>query len=312
MNNRDMLSYFNLTQIPFSKEIPTEQLQALPSLQRHLSAAQLLVETHGIGVITGKAGTGKSCLLRLLADGLPPGLYKSFYLCHTSVGIVEFYTHLSSLFGLQPYYRRAAMFRDLKERILSLNTTSHIHPVLLVDEAHLLNNDILAEIRLLTNFQFDSMNALTVILCGSETLSRKFGLSILEALANSITITISLDSLPKEETFSYIENRLAYCGVKTPLFTKNAMEFIHQASGGILRTIGAIANDNVEYFSHISLKESSIWFKKVLTKNKQTRGGLKWTRTKKLRWIQERLYLSTKGLSNLILTQSLRIPLKKH
>ena len=242
MNNRDLLSYFNLTQIPFSKEIPTEQLQALPSLQRHLSAAQLLVETHGIGVITGKAGTGKSCLLRLLADGLPPGLYKSFYLCHTSVGIVEFYTHLSSLFGLQPYYRRAAMFRDLKERILSLNTTSHIHPVLLVDEAHLLNNDILAEIRLLTNFQFDSMNALTVILCGSETLSRKFGLSILEALANSITITISLDSLPKEETFSYIENRLTHCGVKTPLFTKNAMEFVHQASGGILRTIGAIAN----------------------------------------------------------------------
>ena len=36
MNNRDMLSYFNLTQIPFSKEIPTEQLQQLPSLQRHL------------------------------------------------------------------------------------------------------------------------------------------------------------------------------------------------------------------------------------------------------------------------------------
>lgn len=40
--------------------------------------------------ITGKAGAGKSCLLRLLSDGLPPGLYKSFYLCHSSVGIVEF------------------------------------------------------------------------------------------------------------------------------------------------------------------------------------------------------------------------------
>lgn len=242
MNNREMLSYFNITTVPFTKEIPTNQLQQLPSLQRHLSAARLLVETHGIGVITGKAGTGKSCLLRLLAEDLPAGLYKSFYLCHTSVGIVEFYTHLCSLFGLQPNYRRASMFRDLKERILSMNTTSHIHPVLLVDEAHLLNNDILAEIRLLTNFQFDSMNALTVLLCGSESLTRKFGLSILEALANSITITISVDSLPKEETYSYIENRLRLCGTKTPLFTKNAMELIHQASGGILRTIGAVAN----------------------------------------------------------------------
>jgi type II secretory pathway predicted ATPase ExeA len=242
MNDRQMLSYFNLSSPPFTKEIPTEKLQLLPSFERNMAAARLLVETRGIGLITGKAGTGKSCLLRLLAHGLAPGLYKPFYLCHTSVGIHEFYTHLVSLFGLQPSFRRAAMFRELKERILSLNTTSHVHPLLLIDEAHLMNNDILAEIRLLTNFQFDSLNALTVILCGGENLNRKFGLSILEALANSITITISMESLPKEETFSYIEHRLSLCGLKTPLFTKNAMELIHQASGGILRTIGAIAN----------------------------------------------------------------------
>jgi type II secretory pathway predicted ATPase ExeA len=48
------------------------------------------------------------------------------------------------------------MFRDLKEHILSMNSSRHVHPVLLIDEAHMLNNEILAEIRLLTNFHFDS------------------------------------------------------------------------------------------------------------------------------------------------------------
>jgi general secretion pathway protein A len=242
MRHREMLSYFGLSSSPFTKEIATRDLQMLPSVQRNLDAAGLLVDTRGIGVITGKAGTGKSCLLRLLADGLPPGLYKSFYLCHSSVGIVEFYTHLVTVFGLEACYRRAAMFRELKDHILAMSTNAHIHPVLLIDEAHLLNNDILAEIRLLTNYQIDSLNALTVVLCGAETLSRKFGLSMLEALANSITITISVDGLPKEESFSYIESRLAACGLKSPLFTKNAMELVHQAAGGILRTIGTIAN----------------------------------------------------------------------
>lgn len=242
MNHRECLSYFGLTAVPFTKELPIEQLQLLPSVQHALSAARLLVETRGIGLITGKAGAGKSCLLRLLSAQLPPGLYKTFYLCHTSVGIVEFYTHLSSLFGLVPCYRRAAMFRDLKEQILAMNTTAHVHPILLLDEAHLLSGDILAEIRLLTNFHIDSMNALTVILCGAESLSRKLGLSALEALANSITITIAVDSLPAEESASYIENRLSACGVKAPLFTKNALALIHQASGGILRTIGTLAN----------------------------------------------------------------------
>ena len=241
-DHREMLSYFGLTELPFTKEIPTDQLQMLPSVQRNLAAAQLLVHPRGIGAITGKAGTGKSCMLRLLTEQLPPGLYRSFYLCHSSVGIVEFYTHLSALFGLQPYYRRAAMFRDIQEHVLSMNGTAHIHPVLLIDEAHLLNNDILAEIRLLTNFHIDSLNALTVILCGSETLTRKFGLSMLEALASSITVTINVDSLTVEETFGFVETRMAACGAQASLFTKNALNLIHQASGGTLRTIGTIAN----------------------------------------------------------------------
>ena len=152
MKNSEMLSYFGLCESPFSKELPTEHLQMLPSVQRNLASARLLVDTRGVGVISGKAGTGKTSLLRLLFDSLPPGLFKSFYLCHSSVGLLEFYTHLCTLFGLEPCSRRAAMFRELQNHILTLATVSHVHPVLALDEAHLLSNDILAEIRLLTEF----------------------------------------------------------------------------------------------------------------------------------------------------------------
>ncbi len=245
MNNRDMLSYFNLTALPFTKEIVSEKLLMLPSIERHLAAAELLVQTRGIGLLTGRSGTGKSCLLRLLSERLQPGLYNSYYLCHTSVGIVEFYTHLCNLFGLDPGFRRATMFRAIQDHILSLQKASHIHPVLIIDESHLLNNDILTEIRLLTNFNIDSLNALTVLLCGNEHLPRRFGLSVLEPLASSITISISMETLPKEETFTYIEKRLSDCGSSSPLFTKNAVDLVHQASGGNMRAIGAIATSSL-------------------------------------------------------------------
>lgn len=240
-NNRDMLSYFSLTTLPFTKELTSDKLLMLPSIEGHLAAAELLVQTRGIGVLTGRSGAGKTCLLRLLTDRLQPGLYKSFYLCHTSVGLVEFYTHLCDLFGLTPGFRRASMFRAIKEHILSMRESSHIHPVLIIDEAHLLNNDILAEIRLLTNFNIDSVNALTVLLCGNENLPRRFGLSVLEPLASSITISISVESLPIEETYAFIENRMSSCGAATPVFTKNSLELIHQASAGNMRAIGTIA-----------------------------------------------------------------------
>ena len=70
-NHRELLSYFNLTRLPFTKEIPVDQLHLLPSVERNLAAAQLLVDTRGIGAITGKPGTSKSCLLRLLEHRLP-------------------------------------------------------------------------------------------------------------------------------------------------------------------------------------------------------------------------------------------------
>jgi type II secretory pathway predicted ATPase ExeA len=240
MNNREFLSYFNLSGDPFTREIATEKLLLLPSVERSLAAAELLVETRGIGVMSGRSGTGKSCLLRLLIDRLQPGLYRSYYVCHTSVAIVEFYTHLCDVFGLDPGHRRATMFRAIKDHILMLRSGSRVHPVLIIDEAHLLNNDILSEIRLLTNFHTDSLNALTVLLCGNEHLPRRFGLSILEPLASAITVSISVEALPKEETFTYIETRLSSCGAVVPLLTSNAIELIHQASGGTLRAVGTI------------------------------------------------------------------------
>ena len=241
MKPQETLSYFNLTGPPFTKEVPTEQLMLLPSLERGLAAARLLAETRGIGVMIGKSGVGKSCLLRRLIADLPPGLYRPVYLCHTTVAIMEFYTHLCAAFGIESCSRRSRMFRDLKDRITVLNHSDRVHPLLIIDEAQYLSNDILAELRMLTNFEVDSVNALTVLLCGSENLTRRFALSVLEPLANSVTITITLGSLEQEETPAYIEARLTAVGALTPLFTKNALALVHQASGGILRTINTIA-----------------------------------------------------------------------
>jgi general secretion pathway protein A len=118
---------------------------------------------------------------------------------------------------------------------------SRIHTVLVLDEAHLLSNDVLKELRLLANYEIDSLNAMTILLCGQETLLQKFGLSALEPLANSITVSVATDGLPKEETLSYIESRITACGGHTGMFTQSALSLIHQASVGVLRSIGTIA-----------------------------------------------------------------------
>lgn len=243
--NKELCSFYNLQALPFTKEIQTGNLYKLPSITSSLKKLKLLIETRGIGTLTGKSGTGKSCIIRMLEKELHSGLYKVLYICHSSIGILEFYCHLCHALGLETSIRRGNMFRVIKERIITLNKSNRIHPVLILDEAHLLSNDILKDLRLLTNFEIDSYNALTILLCGQENLNQKFGLSILEPLANSISISVNIKSLPKEESFSYVEQCITLAGGQTNLYTKGALNLIHQASGGVMRNINTIANSSL-------------------------------------------------------------------
>lgn len=241
MKLQDVYSHFNLSGAPFTKEIKTSDLQKLPGVNSALEQLQILFETKGIGILTGESGAGKTCLLRLAAQSLPKGLFQTHYLCHTSVGILEFYTHLCDTFGLQASGRRAPMFKRIHEHIKHMNKANNIHPVLIIDEADKLSNDILQEIRLIANFEYDSFNAVTILLCGQEHLIQKLGLSILVSLANSVTITVRMNNLKKEETFSYLEQSIRNVSPGAPIFTKPAMSLIHDASAGVMRVINHMA-----------------------------------------------------------------------
>lgn len=238
---REMMSYFNLSQLPFTKEMDVRNLFLLPSLEKAFAQLRLLVSLRGIGVLAGKSGTGKSCLVRLLAEGLTPSCFHTVYVCHSTVSTTEFYSHLASGFGIPQGGRRSFLFRKLKEQIEMLHSSKRIYSILVIDEAHLLSTDILQELRILSNFSMDSKNLLTILLCGQEDLLFKFGLSSLEFLANSISVIVKLHGLAQEESFSYIEKRISESGCSTPIFTKAALNAIHQASGGTMRVINTMA-----------------------------------------------------------------------
>ena len=137
---KEFLSYFNLHSLPFTKEIAVSELLNLPTVEKVRVSLKTLIQTRGIGVMTGESGSGKSCLIRMMKAELHQGLYTLIYLCHSSIGLLEFYSHLCAGFGLESAMKRATMFRTVQDRILTLNKSSNIHPILVVDEAHRLSD----------------------------------------------------------------------------------------------------------------------------------------------------------------------------
>jgi type II secretory pathway predicted ATPase ExeA len=242
----DMLSYFGMSCDPFAHDLDQSRLLRLPSIEDSLSSLGFFCDRRGIGVLVGKSGVGKSCLIRLLVSTLPVGLYRPVYLCHSTVSVTEFYGHLAAAFNLPVCGRRASLFRAIQDHVLQLNRSNKIHPILIIDEAQCLSNDILVELRQLLNFQYDSETCMSILLCGQEEFLARLRLSFLESLANSVTTTVVMKPLLSEETASYLEERLKHSGARADLFSPPAVRAIHNASHGIMRSINALASAAIQ------------------------------------------------------------------
>ena len=96
---------------------------------------QWLLDSPGIGMLTGEAGVGKTAALRHIAKDINPHRYQLIYMSETDFGRVDLYRHLALALGLETSFRRAQLWRDIKARVTELFDGKNLMPVWLIDEA---------------------------------------------------------------------------------------------------------------------------------------------------------------------------------
>ncbi len=85
---------------------------------------QWLLHSPGVGLLVGEPGVGKTAALRHLVQNANPHRYQVIYLSETDFGRLDLYRSLALALGIDPPHRRAALWRELKARILDLATTN--------------------------------------------------------------------------------------------------------------------------------------------------------------------------------------------
>jgi general secretion pathway protein A len=167
--NKKLLALYGLKWNPFSPELPTEALYVTPRIEQfYWRIEQHLIQEGGFALITGDPGTGKSVVLRLLAERLAQlRELRAGAIAHPSSNLADFYREMGDLFGveLKPHNRWGG-FKALRERWLAHLEGTLLRPVLLIDEAQEMHPTVLNELRLLSSTQFDSRTLLTVVLAG--------------------------------------------------------------------------------------------------------------------------------------------------
>jgi|GEM_PF-477669 len=235
--------FYGLRDIPFSLAPDPRYLFRTESLLEVFANLQYGIENgKGIVVVTGEVGTGKTTVLRSMLQSLDRSVLAA-YIFNPLLATTEFFDLLAGEFGMRPQSSKASMLRLLGNVLMSRHEQGH-RTVLVVDEAHLLPNHLLEEIRLLSNFETNREKLLQVILCGQPELQEILGQPELRQLKQRVSLRCSIKPLTSHETGEYIRWRLRIAGCTNEnLFERDAIKTVHRFTGGIPRIINNICDN---------------------------------------------------------------------
>ena len=241
--NKNVLSLYGLKWNPFSPEVPTEGIHITPKTEQfYWRIEQALIREGGFAMITGDPGSGKSVVLRLLAERLSK--LQDIHvgaIVHPSGNLADFYREMGDLFGveLKPHNRWGG-FKALRERWLTHLEGTLLRPVLLIDEAQEMHPGVLNELRLLSSMQFDSRTLLSVVLAGDNRLGHKLRHDELLPLGSRIRSRLVMEYADRSELLDCMKHLLSSAG-NTNLMTTELLQTLCDHALGNYRVLTSMA-----------------------------------------------------------------------
>jgi type II secretory pathway predicted ATPase ExeA len=234
------LSVFGLKEHPFSKEIPDRDLW-LPSSKAALvdELVEALEERASV-LLTGEPGVGKNCVLRALRTRLPQAGFRLTYCHNATLGRRDFYRQLCLALGLSPHATAASVFFAVSGHVEEL-AKERVHPAFLIDEAHLLHEQMLAHLHILLNYEWDSRALLSLVLVGLPELNDLLQMRRYRSLYSRLHVRLRIEALTPEDTAEYLRYRLKRVGVEREVFTADAVAMLHEAASGGMRDLDRLA-----------------------------------------------------------------------
>jgi len=233
--------FYRLTSRPFTKTPDPKFLFMSKKHEEALARLQYAVEERELVMLTGEVGCGKTTLTRALMDLLGEK-YRVITIINPVLTPAQFLRTVAKRMDIDiPSAYKADLFDAICEKVF-LEHEAGTTFVLIIDEAQLIpNRDTFEEIRLLTNFQLDYTNLLSLILVGQTDLRKRLNHKTYVPLKQRIGLFYHLGPISEDEIKEYVDFRLKISGREEMLFTDEALKAMHRYSGGIPRLINSIA-----------------------------------------------------------------------
>lgn len=244
IHKQQLHALYGLKWNPFLPEIPTDALVKDDATKRFCWRVEQSVLEGGFVLVTGDAGSGKSVTMRHLAAHL--GEINELTvrtLTRPQSHIRDFYREMAEMFDVPiKGNNRFGSFASLRAAWQSHIKASLFRPVLLIDEAQEVPDDVLNELRLLSSVDLDSKSILAVVLAGDSRLPNKLRQSMLLPLESRIRTRHHLDKRPQSELMEILNATLAHAGAPD-LMNSAAIQAVAEHAMGNLRAMMLMSNE---------------------------------------------------------------------
>jgi general secretion pathway protein A len=238
-------AFFGFSQNPFNMSPDPSFLFRSPQHEEALSNLIYGVRSRkGFIVLTGEVGTGKTTLLECLRDHLSAQRVVFASLFNSRLTVEQFFEFLAYDFALAANrHSKTEVLLALNHMLLERAAEGHT-TVLIVDEAHNLEWDVLEEIRLLGNLENRRGKLLQIVLSGQQELDSKLENPEYRQLKQRIALRCALHGFDLSQTTAYISSRMARAGLKDQtILSPELIEEINFRSQGIPRLINSICDN---------------------------------------------------------------------
>ena len=237
-------SYYGLTSKPF--QLNPDPNFYFGSKQHRRATAYLeygLHQNEGFIVVTGEVGAGKTTIVRGLLEKLDPTKVVAAHLVSTQLDAEDTLRLVAAAFGVRTKGLGKSDVLLALEAFLVDVTHQGKRCLLIVDEAQNLTAHAVEELRMLSNFQFETHALLQSFLIGQPEFRSIMQSPHMQQLRQRVIAACHIGPMEQEETRAYVEHRLKCAGYKgRSLFDEDAYTVVFQASGGVPRRINSLCD----------------------------------------------------------------------
>lgn len=237
MSMKSLCQHFGFHSLPFGRAVDQAGLLRHRSFTEALTRLLLAIESRAPAVLTAEPGLGKSTLLAEVDASLDKSKSRLVYTPLSSCGPFGLVSQLAARYGVKPRRSGAQTAQAVHDELARSGKSE----VLVLDEAHLLPDASLEELRLLGNTDFDRTPPFALLLAGQPPLRERLAEPAHASLSQRLAIRTSLAPLSDQEFPDYLERRLRAAGAQTQLFQPAAVTKLFEKSRGVPRLINNLA-----------------------------------------------------------------------